>query len=154
MEIRVQETLEGRFVIQRVVNAYVPTEFKLANTENTAKMECVQVRTIVFFQGLVLISRQVLFLGLRFQNVFRLEYSFCFEANGMWEKWGEFGECIPSCGPGYKERTRKCTGRKGNGMGCQGDDTEKVSCIKDPICSRIIIFEICTKYIPYKFLIY
>jgi len=30
-------------VIQRVVNAYVPTEFKLANTENTAKMECVQL---------------------------------------------------------------------------------------------------------------
>ena len=86
---------------------------------------------------------------LRFPKCKQKMILFLFKANGQWESWVEVGECTPSCGVGKQERTRKCTGVKGNGIGCQGEGTDKITCTKDPVCGKIAIFEIYTKFMHY-----
>ncbi|THD28205.1 Thrombospondin-2 [Fasciola hepatica] len=54
----------------------------------------------------------------------------CPNVNGAWGEWGPFGPCSATCGFGTRSRMRLCNrpSPQGNGLFCQGIDTQKVPC--------------------------
>ncbi|VDP65376.1 unnamed protein product [Echinostoma caproni] len=54
----------------------------------------------------------------------------CPNVNGAWGEWGPFGPCSATCGHGTRSRIRLCNRPppQGNGLNCQGIDTQKIPC--------------------------
>ncbi|KAF8571029.1 hypothetical protein P879_03277 [Paragonimus westermani] len=54
----------------------------------------------------------------------------CPNINGAWGEWGPFSPCAVTCGTGFRHRVRLCNRPtpQGNGLYCQGIDTQKIPC--------------------------
>ncbi|XP_014673762.1 PREDICTED: fibrillin-1-like [Priapulus caudatus] len=54
----------------------------------------------------------------------------CFDRNGGWSQWGEFGACSSTCGTGLMVRRRTCSNPtpEGWGMQCHGSEIETETC--------------------------
>lgn len=61
---------------------------------------------------------------------FNLKYVFCFSVHGGWSDWGDWGLCSETCGPGIRDRSRKCDSPLPDcgGNHCPGLAVEPGSC--------------------------
>ncbi|KAL4223846.1 hypothetical protein ACF0H5_017311 [Mactra antiquata] len=54
--------------------------------------------------------------------------------NGQWSDWQEWAQCVTSCGPGTRSRTRACDSPapSNGGQTCTGDSTDTIQCDNGP----------------------